>query len=87
MAEDLRAARLIARGWTPPRDHLDICYLDCAEPGFTKVVRGSEICLCVDDAMVLENGSWGEDYAGAPLPPASRATRWPWRPLEQAVAS
>jgi hypothetical protein len=85
--EDLRAAKLRARGWIPPRDKYDICFLDCPHEGWTLKLDSAEITLCLDDAMVLENGAWRGDYGGAPLPPTSAAVVWPWRPLEQAVAS
>lgn len=79
-------SRLTQRGWTYLAEP-DICWMDCSTPAtvqrevrsrFGNLVR---IVLCEYHALYLEAGRWGEDYGGAPLPPESRASTWPWQPL------
>lgn len=57
----------------------DICWLDCDQEGWLLVHDHRAICLCPEHAFVLQSGCWSGDYSGAPLPPASRATHWPWQ--------
>jgi hypothetical protein len=71
--------RLGAWGWQLARP-FDICWLDCPEPGYLLTWRGLSICLCLPHAVKLQAGSFGGDYAGAPLPAESIATSWPWQP-------
>lgn len=83
---------LAGRGWDV-RQPVDICHMDCAEPGYRKSVSGTggqewEIVLCPADALVLEAGAEDGDYAGALTPADSRAGEWPWRLVPKtAVAS
>jgi len=85
---------LAARGWDMSQP-VDICHMDCAEPGYRKAVTGTggkewEIILCVADALVLEtNATDGDviDYDGALTPDDSRAGEWPWQLAQAAVAS
>jgi hypothetical protein len=74
-------AFLTSRGWEMAAP-VDICSLDCAEPGYRKVIddghRRWEIILCPADAMVLEAGALRGDYAGALTPADSLAGEWPW---------
>jgi hypothetical protein len=77
---------LIRHGYSPKP--VDVCSLDCVmadgepTPGHLKVWRGKEICLCLAHARVLEAGKVGGSYTGAPLPPDSVATEWPWEPAK-----
>jgi hypothetical protein len=69
---------LEARGWTT--DPGETCWLDCSvSPALHKQWHHSEIALCEPHALVLEAGRVNSTYAGAPLPPDSAATAWPWR--------
>lgn len=65
-------------GWSMT-EPFDICWLDCDQPGYLLVSGSKSICLCQAHAIVLQIGCWHGDYAGAPLPPESRATAWPWQ--------
>jgi len=65
-------------GWRVAQTY-DICWLDCPQPGFLLQHDGRAICLCLEHALDLQAGCWEGDYTGAPLPPASRATTWPWQ--------
>lgn len=80
---------LEGRGW-PVAEYpaFDICWLDCDRPGMLKVSATGFtcICLCIEHAVVLENGRFGADYDGALLPPDSMAGAWPWRGIEVAEA-
>lgn len=73
----------VFRGWklvTPP----DTCWLDCDAPGvLEREDLSRRIVLCLEHARGLEGGSYRGDYSGAPLPPGSRATAWPWLPEDQ----
>lgn len=75
----------IFRGWrliNPP----DVCWLDCEAPGILeREYHGRHIILCRPHAQALEEGSYRGDYTGAPLPPDSFATSWPWLPAERAA--
>lgn len=79
---------LVSQGWLLLRE-ADICWLDCPEPAFCYRIRGrsQHIVLCLRHAMVLQAGAWRGDYSGAPVPPDSRATAWPWQPLWQEYAA
>jgi hypothetical protein len=84
MADTVRAY-LEARGWIV--SHVfDICWMDHDEPGFYKewVSSGAKrvICLCVPDALVLEEGEYEGSYSGALTPSDSMAVEWPWRPYQ-----
>jgi hypothetical protein len=78
-------------GWSA--EPVDVCWLDCEEPGYSKTWHRSMIVLCMEHARVLEagkltypghGGRWSATYRGALLPPASMATAWPWqRPSER----
>ena len=57
----------------------DTCWLDCPEPGYLLVSGVRIICLCQAHAVALQTGCWHGDYSGAPLPPESQATEWPWQ--------
>ncbi len=72
------------RGWELGAS-FDYCWLDCEQPGFRKVDRSQEICLCLPHAQLLEEGVWAGDYTGAPLPPDSMAVEWPWGLLAPAA--
>lgn len=65
-------------GWqivNPP----DVCWLDCEEPGvLERRLPGRSITLCRLHAEILERGRYQGSYAGAPLPPDTIATAWPW---------
>jgi hypothetical protein len=79
---------LSARGWDMTAV-ADRCWLDCDGDGYRKTWadrRGTrwEICLCPQDALVLEEGAWGGDYSGAPTPGDSAAGEWPWLLLPEA---
>ncbi len=74
---------LARRGWDMSAS-VDICHLDCSEPGYLKVAGGLEIILCPDDAMVLEAGAWNGSYCGAETPADSMAGEWPWMALQEA---
>lgn len=76
------------RGWPVTEGSFDLCWLDCGNPdGMLKTwksgVRALCICLCPDHALLMEKGSWGGDYTGAPLPPGSVAAEWPWEYCER----
>lgn len=72
-------AWLAGCGWETG-EPFDVCWLDCPEPGFLLRHRGRVICLCPGHALILQSGCWDGDYAGAPLPPETRARAWPWAP-------
>jgi|GEM_PF-2690780 len=74
---------LAGRGWDMSAP-VDVCHLDCARPGYRKVVGRREIILCAEDAAVLERGAWHGVYLGAPLPGDSKAGEWPWIELAEA---
>jgi hypothetical protein len=82
---------LRTRGWEL-QAVFDVCWLDHSDPGYRKTLIDVnavewEIVLCLPDALVLEQGVWEGDYAGAPTPEDSDAAGWPWRPVpEIAVA-
>lgn len=60
----------------------ELCALDClGTDAWLKTFRGREIILCAPHARTLERGKQGGTYHGAPLPPESRATEWPWMPV------
>jgi len=67
---------LAERGWSPVPGEL--CSLDCSRDGLLKHWHHSEIILCEPHALCLESGRVNSTYAGAPLPPDSAATEWPW---------
>jgi hypothetical protein len=73
----------VFRGWklvVPP----DVCWLDCDGQGILEREHlGQHIVLCREHAGDLERGFYRGDYAGALLPPDSRATSWPWWPVNQ----
>jgi hypothetical protein len=82
---------LASRGWNMSQP-VDMCHMDCADPGYRKAVTGTdgrewEIILCVADALVLEAGEEDGDYTGALTPADSRAGEWPWQLAQAAVAS
>jgi hypothetical protein len=79
---------LVSRGWDMTKP-VDICHLDCPAPGYRKIIIDQaghewEIILCLEDALVLEEGAWEGDYDGALTPAYSRAAEWPWRALAEA---
>lgn len=83
---------LAAHGWpVEAAEPFDLCWLDCNRKGWLKTVKMGKpghvtamcICLCTQHAVVLEEGAWGSDYTGAPLPPDSEAGEWPWRPCAE----
>lgn len=56
------------------------CWLDCEDlPAYLKRWHHSEIALCGPHALRLEAGYLNSSYAGAPLPPDSIASAWPWQ--------
>lgn len=57
---------------------VDVCWLDCNQPGHMKTHRSREIVLCIRHAHILEDGRMEGTYSGAPLPPESAAADWPW---------
>lgn len=76
---------LAERGWpvhqTAP---FDLCWMDCSDPGWLKTWKppaGQPLCICLCDrhALTMEQGVFAGDYTGAPLPPESMASEWPWR--------
>lgn len=73
-------------GWDMGRSW-DFCWLDCDRPGFLRIQGGRCICLCLEHAVLLQAGCWAGDYDGAPLPPESRATAWPWQEAATAYAA
>jgi len=75
---------LLSRGWLLRDQPFDLCWLDCAHSGWLRTWRpdGAKalcICLCLEHALCLEQGVYGGDYTGAPLPAESLADEWPWR--------
>jgi hypothetical protein len=80
---------LSQRGWPLEAGvSFDMCWLDCSQQGWLHIwgEPGKDplcICLCPAHALYLERGRWGSDYSGAPLPPESKATEWPWRPCSE----
>lgn len=81
-------AWLAERGWDTSQPY-DICWLDCPLAGYYRswVRPGGatwEICLCPEHAVLLEAGVYDGDYWGAPLPPLSWATGWPWVAVQAA---
>jgi hypothetical protein len=89
MVTSAEVAFLHERGWPVLGDPFDLCWMECSDPGWLKTwhtgsprwgpVAALCICLCERHALLLEQGSWSGDYSGAPLPPESMATEWPWR--------
>lgn len=75
----------VFRGWKvidPP----DVCWLDCEDAGILEREHlGRHVTLCRGHAEDLERGFYHGDYSGAPLPSDSRATAWPWLPVERAA--
>ena len=75
------------------RDHywsaypVDLCWLDCDQAGYIKQHGLREIILCMRHARLLEAGRFSDAYAGAPLPPDSKATEWPWLKVPDRVVS
>lgn len=89
MAFAAQLAFLRDRGWQVDGDHFDLCWLDCSDPGWLKTWKPPQgralcICLCSKHALRLENGVYGGDYTGAPLPPDSMADEWPWQYCDEA---
>lgn len=68
---------LVLRGWGSKT--WDLCWLECNEPGLRRELEGKVICLCLHHAIFLERGFFNGSYIGAPLPPDSMSTHWPWR--------
>jgi hypothetical protein len=76
---------LVERGWEPAPG--EICSLDCTGDALHKRWHHSEILLCERHALVLEAGRVNATYSGAPLPPETRATEWPWIRMTSRVVS
>lgn len=65
-------------------ESVDICWLDCSEPGFLLQLEGPgyEIVCCARHARELEAAKGESTYALAD-PPKSQSGKewWPWLPL------
>lgn len=86
----------VKHGWSA--EPYDACWLDCPDPdGYLKTWHRSQICLCMRHLSILEEGKltypgrggrWTATYRGAPLPPETVATAWPWhRPSDELAAA
>ena len=78
---------LADRGWHVFGEPFDMCWMECSENGYLRTWKSAGralcICLCPAHARLLEDGAWGRDYSGAPLPADSMAAEWPWRYCEE----
>lgn len=81
------AGQLLREAGWHTGEYFDTCWLDCAKPGYLLISGNRVICLCPEHALVLEQGRWDGDYTGAPLPPESRATEWPWQKRNMPVSA
>lgn len=60
----------------------DLCWLDCPNLGDLYLYRGEPnlvVCLCRNHRRILEEGQVAGQLEGAPLPPESKSTEWPWQ--------